>query len=354
MHANLACVDVAGFLRARMPVLSFPVATRSSHAHKCVAQHPRTVLRVVAIGALAAFVGTRLTGCGDDSDSRRSAAAASQPVSRNSAPNGLRDDFGRAINPAATPTRVVSLNPTTTEIIYAIGAQSRLIGRSHWDKWPAEATAKRDLGDGISPNIEQLIAAHPDLVILYATGANRDAAARLAHAGIATLSLRINTVGEFDRATRMLGRVLGDSAAGAFVADSVERSLGRVRAATRDLPHPTAVWRIAERPPMVVGGGSFMSELLVAAGARNLYAAIPQPSPIVAIEDIVAKDPDVVLVGGDIGSNTSITGAWSAIPAVARGKVVAVPSDLVARPSVQMGEAAVALARALHPGLVLR
>lgn len=337
-----------------MPVLFF--ATTQRHlAPARLARVARSARALVGL-CTGALVLCSATGCADAE--RPTAKSGVGNVAGNGATNGavspLRDDFGQPIDISRTPKRVVSLNPTTTEIIYAIGAQSHLIGRSHWDRWPAAATSKPDLGDGIRPNVEQIVAARPDLVILYATDSNRDAAARLAHAGIPTLSLRIDSVHDFDRATRMLGRVLGDSAAGAVVADSVERSLGRVRAATEALPHPTAVWRLADRPPMVVGGGSFMSELLTDAGVRNLYAGLSQPSPVVAIEDVVIRNPDVVIVGGDIGASSTSLGAWNSVPAVSKGSVVSVSSDLVARPSVQMGAAAAALARALHPGLVLR
>lgn len=336
-----------------MPVLSF-CSTQARHfaPPHCSERASgdsapaRTTLRrglavCVLLGGLSPFA-----ACGGRADATAKTTADARGT--------VRDNFGRKVDLTARPARVVSLNPTTTEIIYAIGVQSRLIGRSHWDNWPAAAKSKRDLGDGIRPNVEQLVAATPDVVILYATEANRDAAARLAHAGIATISLRINTVQQFDGATRLLARVLGDSLAGAVVADSVEQSLARVRAATRDLPHPTAVWRLADRPPMVAGGGSFMSEMLQVAGANNMYAQVPEPSPVVAIEDIVMRNPDVVIVGGDIGASTTSFGAWNAVPAVRKGNVISVPSDLVGRPSVQMGAAAWALARALHPGLQIR
>ncbi|MGI9091010.1 MAG: ABC transporter substrate-binding protein [Gemmatimonadaceae bacterium] len=328
-----------------MPVLFFATPQRNV----APARLGRRVLVAFCACALALYGATACDGA-----ERPSARATVANAAADDAASALRDDFGQPIDLARTPTRVISLNPTTTEIIYALGAQSRLIGRSHWDKWPAAAISKPDVGDGIRPNVEQLIAAHPDLVILYATDSNRDAAARLAHADISTLSLRINSVHDFDRATRMLGRVLGDSAAGAIVADSVNRSLARVRAATQPLPHPTTVWRLADRPPMVVGGGSFMSELLEDAGARNLYAQLSQPSPVVAIEDVVIRNPDVVIIGGDMGASSTSLGTWNSVPAVTKGRVVSVSSDLVARPSVQMGAAAAALARALHPGLVLR
>ncbi|MGI8510488.1 MAG: ABC transporter substrate-binding protein [Gemmatimonadaceae bacterium] len=322
-----------------MPVLFF-CPTRSRHFA------PRPTLRLGAALCVSLSVLLQFAACGGRADATVNMIADTR--------GPMRDDFGRQVDLTTRPTRVVSLNPTTTEIIFAIGAQSRLIGRSHWDKWPAAAKSKPDLGDGIRPNVEQLIAAAPDVVILYATEANRDASTRLAHAGIATISLRINTVQQFDRATRLLARVFGDSLAGAVVADSVERSLARVRDATRDLPHPTVVWRLADRPPIVVGGGSFMNEMLQAAGATNLYAQIAEPSPVVSIEDIVTRDPDVVVIGGDIGASATSFGAWNAVPAVRQGKVISVSSDLVARPSVQMGAAAWALARALHPRLLLR
>ena len=101
--------------------------------------------------------------------------AAPAPTTLDSGPH---DDFGRPILFSLHPKRVVSLNPTTTETIFAIGAGSLLIGRSHWDEWPAAAKSVPDMGDGISPNVEVVVAAHPDLVILYASEDNRAAAER--------------------------------------------------------------------------------------------------------------------------------------------------------------------------------
>ncbi len=263
------------------------------------------------------------------------------------------DDFGRPIPFSLHPRRVVSLNPTTTETIFTIGAGSLLVGRSHWDEWPAAAKAVPDMGNGISPNVEVIIAAHPDLVVLYASEDNRAAADRLESAGIHTLSLRIDRIGDFDRATLLLGRVLGDSANAVLVEDTVDASLQRVRRATDSLPHPTVVWPFMDTSPMVVGGGSFMNELIEVAGARNIYADLPQPSPVVSIEDVAARNPQFVIRGGEGGSTTPLGGVWSAVPAVAQGHIIRVPPTVVLRPSVQMGMAASVLARALHPGINL-
>jgi ABC-type Fe3+-hydroxamate transport system substrate-binding protein len=265
----------------------------------------------------------------------------------------IRDDFGRAISFTKPPHRVVSLNPTTTETIFAIGAGGALIGRSHWDEWPDSAKFVPDMGNGIGINVEQVVAARPDLVILYAGEDNRAAAERLGSAGIPTLSLKIDRIADFNRAIMLLGRILCDSARAALVSDSVNATLRRVAGATASLEHPTVVWPLIDASPMVVGGGSFMDELLNIAGAKNIYANLEQPSPVVSIEDVVQKNPDFVIRGGEGGSTAPLGGVWRAVPGVAHGRIIRVPLTLVLRPSVQMGAAATVLARALHPGLVL-
>ena len=328
---------VAGVLQARMPVLIFRKpcsATTRSHNRG----------RRLLIGCFATFV----VACGGDSSRR---AANARANARDVA--GQRDDFGRRIDFSRTAHRVVSLNPTTTETIFAIGAGDRLIGRSHWDEWPAQASAVADLGDGIGPSVEAVLAARPDLVVLYASEDNRPAAERLESAGIRTISLRIDRIADFNRAIAILGRILDASAAAKTVGDSVSASLTRVAAATHTLPRPSVVWPLMDTSPMVVGGGSFINELLQIAGARNVYGDTPKPSPVVSMEDLVTRNPDLVIRGGEGGSTALLPAAWNAVPAVAAGRIVRIPLTLVLRPSVQMGTAATIIARALHPGLVL-
>jgi iron complex transport system substrate-binding protein len=352
---------VAGVLRERMPVLHFESQLRDgadvipafggmtmTRRTRMMQIHRSPITwRVLASPLLTVL----LCACNND---KHNAAPAVQPVVATTLSRSmLRDDFGRAISYAASPQRVVSLNPTTTETIFAIGAGSRLIGRSLWDEWPAAAKAVPDMGNGIGVNVEQIVAAHPDLVLLYASEDNRPAADRLESSGIHTLSLRIDRVADFNRAIAILGRVLGDSARASLVADTVNASLRRVQQATNNLPHPTVVWPLIDTSPMVVGGGSFMNELLQFAGARNVYADLQKPSPMVSLEDVAARNPDFVIRGGEGGSTAELGGAWRAVPAVALGHVIRIPLTLILRPSVQMGAAATILARALHPGIAL-
>lgn len=96
-----------------------------------------------------------------------------------------------------------------------------------------------------------------------------------------------------------------------------------------------------------------MNELITIAGARNVYADRPEPSPVVSIEDVADRNPQFVIRGGEGGSTTPLGGVWDAVPAVAQHHVIQIPATVLLRPSVQMGMAATALARALHPGISL-
>ena len=260
------------------------------------------------------------------------------------------DDFGDPIVVKAVPQRVVSLNPATTDIVFALGAGDRLVGRTHWDTWPAEALSVPDLGSGIRPDVEAVLGARPDLVLLYASNDNRSAASDFRAAGVNTLALKIDSIAEFYRAARMIGTLLGDSARGVAVADSVKKTLERVRAATASLARPTVFWHVWDAPLITIARGSYMNELVEIAGGTNIYADLEDASPMVSIEDVLRRRPDYIITGPQGAEKIAKDPRWAESPAVKAGKVVVADTMLVGRPSVRLGEAAVSLARLLHPG----
>ena len=273
--------------------------------------------------------------------------AASRPASNAAA---IVDHFGDTIR-VREASRIVSMMPASTEILFAIGAGDRVVGRSEFDKWPNAAHAVPNLGPGLRPNVEAIIAARPDLVILYASQDNRSAARQLRGAGIATAAFKVDSIAHFEQITRLLGRLSGDSARGALVADTVMRTLDSVRAVTRDLPRVSVVLPAYEQPLLVIGGGSFMSQLVEIAGGRNVYGDIAQPSPAVAFEDLLQRNPDVVLAPPDYAQTLRTSTRWRTLPAVRNGRVLLLDTALVYRPAVRIGEGAVSLAKLLHPQL---
>lgn len=260
----------------------------------------------------------------------------------------LRDDFGDSIPVGRTFRRIVSLNPTTTEALFAIGAGDRVIGRSHWDQWPAEAQRLPDLGPGIRPNIEVVLGARPDLVLLYASADNRVVAERLRAAGVATYAAKVDAIESFRALVHTLGQLVGEPARARAVVDSVDAELAAVRERTRALPHPSVLLPTWDAPLIVIGGGSHMSELVEIAGGRNVYADRPEPSPQVAFEDVVRRDPDVILTGPEGRERILASPRWRTLRAVREGRVFAYDTMVVGRPSVTLGKAAHNLASLLH------
>jgi iron complex transport system substrate-binding protein len=286
----------------------------------------------------ALFVALSLAGC---ADARQTSNVKRQTFGT--------DDFGDTIRVAGTPTRIASLNPTTTEILFALGTGSRLVGRTTYDHWPDSARFVPDLGAGIGLNVEAILAAKPDLVLLYASQDNRPAAERLRAAGITTAAFKVDRLEQFDALTRLLGRIVGDSARGALVADTVKRTLDRVRSLVQGKPRPTVVMPAWDTPLMVIGGGSFLTQLVEIAGGRNVYDSTPGPSPSVAFEDIVRRNPDYILAGPESEMRLKAKPNWLALRAARSNKFLVLDTNVTMRPAVRLGEGAVSLMRLLHP-----
>ena len=262
------------------------------------------------------------------------------------------DDLGDTVVVGRTPRRIVSLNPATTEMLFALGAGARLVGRTHWDVYPDSARLVPDLGNGLQPNVEAVLATRPDLVVLYASEDNRAAARRFRAAGVGTVALKVDSIAEFRRAVLLLGQLVGDTARARTVADSVARTLAAVRAATAGLPRVSVFWHVWDAPLLTIGAGSYLNELVEIAGGRNVYRDLPSPSPQITLEDVVRRDPDVILAGPEGARRIQTDPAWRSLAAVRAGRVRLVDTAIVGRPSVRLGEAAVSLARLLHPGAV--
>lgn len=258
------------------------------------------------------------------------------------------DDAGDTVRLAAPAHRVVSLMPATTEILFAIGAGSATVGRTTWCDYPTAALQVPSVGDGLDPNLEAVVARRPDLVILYRSAANRNAASRLADLHIPSVTLSVDRLEDVPRVARILGALTGHAAA----ADSLARDYDtRLQQATVPPPaHPPGVLLLAwDQPPITIGGGSFLSEMITRAGGRNIFADITAPSAPVSLEAIVARDPDLVLaVGSDLPA-IARRPEWQSVRAVRQGHFVLLDGSEFARPTPRAPAAIRRLAQALRP-----
>jgi ABC-type Fe3+-hydroxamate transport system substrate-binding protein len=250
----------------------------------------------------------------------------------------VTDDAGDGANLVLPARRIVSLNPATTELLFAIGAGAAVIGRTTWCDYPPEAKAVPSLGDGINPNLEAIVGRKPDLVLLYTSGQNADAVRRLRDLGIPALRFRTDSLSDVPRLARVLGRLTGhegsaDSLAAAFSAELA--SVGAHPPARR----PTVFLLVWDQPPMTVGRGSYLTELIERAGGENLFADVTSSSAPVSIEAVAERNPDVILVLGTDPPPFAERPEWQVVRAVRERRFVHADGSEFSRPSPRAPEA---------------
>lgn len=242
--------------------------------------------------------------------------------------------MGRTVTFAAPAQRVVSLLPAFTEMLFAIGAGDRVVGRSRFDEDPAEALQVPSVGDGLGPNVEAVLARTPDLVLIYRATANNEAVAQLERLGVSVIALRTDLLNDVPRTARLLGRLTGTADSAEVLARVFENALDSAREVPVMVDAPSALILAWDQPPIVIGSGSFQSELVQLAGLRNAFAEVGQPSAQVSLEMIVASDPDVILTT----STDSIPAwarrpEWRAVRAVREGRFVRFDGTAFGHPS---------------------
>jgi ABC-type Fe3+-hydroxamate transport system substrate-binding protein len=261
----------------------------------------------------------------------------------------VTDDAGRRVTLAAPARRIVSLLPSFTEMLFAVGAGDRLVGRTAWCDYPPAALAVPSVGDGMPPSVEAVAARRPDLVVLYRSGPNATAAAQLERLGIRTVLFDLNRLEDLGPAARRLGALTGRSAAG----DSLARAMDSVTSQRAESPTPSSkslVFLVWDNPPIVIGAGSYLDQLAGLAGARNVFHDIATPSAQVSIETIAARNPDFVAVLSDSGLRPGYADRpeWRVVPAVRRGRFLTLPGGLFGRPGPRAAEAVRELRRRLE------
>src|SRR5213082_811283 len=180
----------------------------------------------------------------------------------------VTDDASRRVALAAPARRVVSLLPSFTELLFAIGAGDRLVGRTTWCDYPPAALAVPSVGDGMPPNVEAVAARRPDLVVLYRSGPNVTATEQLERLGVRTVVFDLNRLEELGSVARRLGVLTGHRAA----ADSLARAMDSLVSQGPESPTPnpkSLAFIVWDNPPIVIGAGSFLDRLAGLAGAHN-------------------------------------------------------------------------------------
>jgi len=270
------------------------------------------------------------------------------------------DDTGYYIS-EGNPQRIVSLAPSNTEILFAIGAGDRVVGVTDYCNYPPEVVEKRERGELVSiggyttVNIEKIVSLNPDLVVAsYGNGIENIETLR--RMGLEVIAFDPKTVEDVMKDIVLIGMATGERENATRLVDEMFERIEGVREKVRDRPKIRVAHIMWYDPAWVSGKNTFIDEVIMLAGGENVFEF--EGWRTVSIEDLIAANPDVILVssGSGMGGGRDVVYEWvvsderlSGIKAAKEGRVYVVDADIISRPSYRLVEAVETVARYLHP-----
>lgn len=286
--------------------------------------------------------------CGGERADRSASAATPTPAAIE-----LTDDAGQTVRLAQPAKRIVSLIPSATETLIAIGATEQIVGRTRYDVAP-EVAALPSVGGGVDASVEVIVSLHPDLVISWESDKRQAIREKLGALDIPVYILRTQDTTDIFKGIAAMGRMAGRDSAATAVANAMRDTLAQVQRSVAGRPIPSVFYVVYNDPPMTAGPKTFIGELIGLAGGRSIFTDTTQLWPSIAMEEIIRRDPDMLIVpAGELRTNSlerfrKLAG-WRDLRAVRTGRVVSVPSDLMSRPSPSIAKASRVLRAAFHP-----
>jgi len=250
------------------------------------------------------------------------------------------------------PQRVVSLAPSTTETIFALGFGDRLVGVTTSCDYPADARKIPKIGGFMSPSLETIAAKRPGLVIGVSSATDPAKARAMERLGLKVTLISLASVNDILSSIKSIARLLGSPEAGEKLVGKITLQMDQVKERVALAPRRSALFLVGLRPLIAVGGKNFIDELITLAGGKNIAGDAAQPWLNLPDEYVVAKAPQVIIEAGMGSERDQFSQHWAdlkSIPAVQHRRVYRYPSDKILRPGPRIGEGLEEIARLLHP-----
>lgn len=264
------------------------------------------------------------------------------------------DETGREVRVPQPVLRIVSLAPSLTETVYALGIQDRLVGDTDYCDYPPDARTKHKVGGALNPNLEEIVSLHPDLVVATKRLNRLETVAALQTLQIPAYATDPETIEQIISSTARLADILGVPDAGESVAADLRRRLADLRQRLSRVKPKRVVFVVWDEPLISVGKGTFIADALRYAGAVSVVDS-SQAWPQISLEDVVRQQPDFLIFAQSHAPDGSVdTDAlakrpgWRGLEAI-RNHRIAVISEAVNRPAPRIISAIESLARQLHP-----
>ena len=264
---------------------------------------------------------------------------------------------------AAAPQRIVSTAPSITELLYALGLGDRVVGVTRYCRYPPEAQLKPKIGDYVNPNLEAIAALRPDLVVVQKNPVQL--AERLQKLRLRSLEINQDSIEGIYRSIQVIGDATNAAARAKELTASIRSQLGEIQAKAAPFAKTRMMFVIGRSPNrldglVVVGRDSYLNEVIQLSGGENVFRDAVAGYPQVSLEEVLARNPDVIVDMGDMSDTVAVTEQhkrdvvhlWDrvqAVSAVKHHKVFAVAADIYVVPGPRVVEAARAFLAMLHP-----
>ncbi|AMV34683.1 Vitamin B12-binding protein precursor [Pirellula sp. SH-Sr6A] len=311
---------------------------------------------------IAMVMGWGLPGCDSKEpqsfSTNASPESSSSQIASNEFPYTFTDRLNRKVTIRNRPERIISLNPSTTELLFAIGAESKLVGRTEYCNFPEGASKIPIVGKGTIEGIsrEAILAARPD-VILFKWDSHQALIETFEPLGIPLIGIGPESVDELLSEAELLGRLTGTKANANHFTDRFASQLKRLQQLVADIaPSQRArvFYEVWDDPLMTAGPESFIGQLLSLANAENIFADVQARYPRVSREALVQRNPDVILAPTTHSQKVDVQKmalrpGWGEMLAVKNQRIHVIDGDLVSRCGPRMLSALHEIIRAVYP-----
>jgi iron complex transport system substrate-binding protein len=274
-------------------------------------------------------------------------------VAESGRPRAFTDELGREVKIGPSPQRIVSLAPSVTETLFALGLGGRIVGVTSYCDFPEEATAKEKVGDTINPDTERIIALRPDLVVITTASQLERLSRQLGELNIPVYVTNPRTVREVVASIRKLGEATGAEARAKAVADEMARRIAAVESRVKELPKPHVLYVLQTAPLITAGRNTFINDLINLAGGQSISGSESADYPQLSRETAIARAPEVIIAPASHGTEfvkaEDLRRDFAATPAIRANRIVKVNADWVDRPGPRIVDGLEQLAQGLHP-----
>jgi iron complex transport system substrate-binding protein len=284
---------------------------------------------------------------------RQQGILTGMPFMANLAPRTFVDDLGRKIYLAKPPVRIVSLAPSITETLFAVGLDEEIVGVTPFCDYPSQAKAKPKVGY-THPNIESIVALQPDLVLAPREFMRADVLSKLEQLKIPAFILDARTIEEIPSHIQTLGRMVERAREADRLATDMRQRITEIKARMEPLSRPRILYVLNSVPLITVGPGSYIHQLIELAGGMNVAAGARAAYPRLNMEAVLKEDPEIIVfpIGSAEGipeNEQKLWRQWVTLSAVKQGRFHQISSELLNRPGPRIVQGLEALARIIHP-----